>query len=544
MVGKVFRNHTVISTLISLVYVSLAIPISEAVAFSAPTDAAGRHFAYLTKAIFFVVAFCITRLIFYLVSNRKKFSPFTKWWLRYGLLCFAIVFLIFILLYPGHWVWDEFNILNEAKHYHPDGWQSIFTNIYYTLCLYIYPTGVSIVFFQIVIIAIVMGYLLAVVRKYIHTPWLVYLLLLVFISPVMLINDLYPLRLTIYSYLELAFLTLLVDSYLDKSIRENKFLFIVSSFLIMFLCFWRSEGIFYILTLPIAAQRFSIIRGIRKLEFPAFICLTGALIIFASGYLVNKHYSSSRYILPVVVNPLSVMLQSPLKGPAVKSDLQKINQVLDINLVKKESSYTEVPSYWDGAVRTDYSQHLTGFYSAYLDLVIHNPESFIKARIQTFLATNSLDSNTTNANSMGLLSYKQESASPLHQAIVDNFYNSNIESHPFSYNVRYNISHALLMLDSNDYISKLGRIIWSVIPTVVLLLALVIFFIIKRLWVFLGVCVLLIAHTTLLFLTAPASYFMYYIPIYLCGGVLVILVGIHFYKRFSEKTIRSLQKLL
>lgn len=552
MFNRIFRNHTVLSALLSFLYVFLALPISEAVAFTAPSDAAARHFMYLAKFIFFVLIFSVIRLIFYLVSNRKKLKSFTKWWFKYALISFGISLLLFILIYPGHWVWDEFNVLNQVKHYQPDAWQNILTNLYYTLCLYVYPTGVSIVFFQIVIVAIVTGYVLAVVRKHTKTPWVVYLLFIVFISPVMLINDLYPLRLTIYSFALLALLTLLVDSYLDKKLRNKPFLFVISSLLITILCFWRTEGIIYLLTLPLAAQRFGIISGIRRKESIAFICLLGGLLLFSGGYVITKHYSSNKYALTAVINPLSVMLQSPLNSPSDKSDLEKINKVLNLELVKKESSYAEVPSYWDGAVRADYAKYLGSFYPAYLDLVIHNPGEFINARMKTFIATNGLDPHTFNPTFMSLLSYRtfgagsgtqEYKSSPVDPEVTNNFYSSNIGAKPLSYTLRYNISRALLMLDSSNHVSKLGYVVWTVIPTIGLLIILSVFFIIKRTWVLLGISILLLTHASLIFLSTPAIYFMYYLPIYLSGGVLIIICLMHLLKRFPAKVIKGLQNL-
>lgn len=540
MLRKVFYSDTFLSALVAILYTTLAIPLAEAVAFTPPADAAARHFMYLVKFIFLLFAFCFIRLIFYFVRNRKKLSIFSRHWIQYAILSFSILFIVFLLIYPGHWVWDEFNILNAVKHYQPDAWQNIFTNIYYTICLYIYPTGVSIVFLQIVIIAIISGYILATVRKYVTNPWATYALLLLFLSPVVIINDLYPLRLTLYSYMELTLFTLIVDSYLDKNIRKNNFLFVISSFLIMVLCLWRAEGIIYILLLPVAAYRFSIISGVRKQTPLAIICLILGLSILLGGYAVNKHYSSSRYALTAIINPLSIMLQSPLKGSSSISDLQKINEVLDIKMIREQASYTEVPSYWNGAVRNDFEQHLSGFYSAYFRIVLNNLDLFFNARIKTFSATNGLDSTTPTP--MSLLSYPAQFTAD-GQTVVDRFIDTNIAAHPISYTVRYNLSRFLLMFDSKDHISIIGRVVWSIIPTITLLLALTILFVIKRLWVLFSISVLLLTHAALVFLTAPAGYFMYYLPVYLCGYTLVILLGIHLYRRFPPKIVRDLSKL-
>ncbi len=550
MLKKILLSQTFLSILFASLYVFLAIPISESVAFSVPVGSQHDGYIGLVKIMFFIVAFLFIRCIFYFVSHKKYLIPFVRRWFFYSALCFLILGILFVVMYPGHWVWDEFNVLDQVKHYEPDSWQSIITNIYYTLCLYIYPTAASIVFIQILVISIVIGYTLSVVRKYIQNRWLILIVCAFFLSPVLLINDFYPLRLTLYSYLLLALFVLIIDSYIDKKTRANKGLFILSAALIALVCFWRTEGIIYIILLPLVAYRFGVIQAIlkRRVWGYAYICI--ALLMLLGVYGLTNHYSNKQYSLTAVINPLSTMLQSPLSGDSLDTNLEKIDKVLDISLLRSMPSYAEVPSYWSGVVRPDYQNHLSGFYTAYLSVVKDNPGIFLSARTKTFLATNSLDSNTFNPTFMSLLSYTsfphggktiEYKNSTLNSAVTQNFYQSNINSYPLNIDLKYSMSHFLLMLDSSNRVSIVGKFVWSVIPIIVLLLILLIVLVIKRVWVLAIVCYLLLLHAALVFLSAPAMYFMYYIPIYLCGGVLLSVVLIHLIKPFPISVIKSLK---
>lgn len=537
---RLVKNNLFIALLLSIIYFSIILPINESIAFSDPKTQEELGFSYLVKTLFFLALFVIFFILLSIVQNRNNLSQFTKYWIKISAFSIVILTISLLLLYPGHWVWDEFNILETVKHFYPDSWQNIFTNIFYSFSLFLFPSGISIVVLQLLIISVVIGYVTSLVRKYVKSKWLPFLLFVVFLSPVMLIHNLYPLRLTLYGYLELALIATIVETYLNKDFRKNLFAFCLSMFLLMIMIFWRTEGIFYLLIIPIVMYRFNIFNKSNLNNNGVIISLVLSFGIFISGFLITKAYSSSRYTLTAIINPLSIMLQSPLSGKSTIADIHKLNEVLDLKQVKNEASYLEVPSYWNGAVRPDYEQHLSGFYFAYLRIVTNNLPVFLEARLQTFLATNALDNTTPTPISP--LAYKKQWTNA-NQKTVDKFYQNNMLSKPLNPDVKLSITRALLMLNDQNRVNKLGKIVWSIIPTVIILLILSFVFIAKRLWVLLAVNVIIFARVILIFISAPAGYFMYFIPTYLCGGVMILLAIFHLFKPYSEKTLNKLKRL-
>jgi len=69
----------------------------------------------------------------------------------------------------------------------------------------------------------------------------------------------------------------------------------------------------------------------------------------------------------------------------------------------------------------------------------------------------------------------------------------------------------------------LGHILWNVIPIIILLLALGVWKLIKRQYFWLLPIGLVLLRVPLLFATEPANYFMYYLPVYIVGGFILML---------------------
>jgi hypothetical protein len=235
-----------------------------------------------------------------------------------------------------------------------------------------------------------------------------------------------------------------------------------------------------------------------------------------------------------MINPLSIMIQQPLNGATIDDDLAKIDDVINLDLLRQYPSYTEIPGYWAGAVRDNYSEHLSSFYLAYARIIINNPGAFLDTRIKTFLATNALDKTTPTP--IGILSFEKQFTSASDQ-VVSRFFSTNYASHPINYDIKYQLTRWLLMLNEKDQVGILGKVIWSVIPIITLLTIIFAWLCHKRMWVLALVISLIFIRIAIIFLTAPAHYFMYYLPVYVSGGVIIVTFTILCYEyKFKHRT--------
>lgn len=534
------KTRAVLAAIITALYILFILPITERVSFNEP-EPNNTGFMVLLKVGFMAFFFLVTYGLLSLAKQIKNKDKFTLSWMKFTGLYGLVALAFFLLMYPGHWVWDEFNILYAVQHYIPDAWQNIYTNIYYTFCLYIIPTGVSIVFFQGIIASLVVGYVLARVQQHTKSKLWIVLLFLVFVMPPVIINNLYPLRLTVYSYIEVLFLVRLLFLLLKRGEIKNSSLYLLQmTGLVILLAFWRSEGIYYLLTLPIISTKLGLFSRKNRLSSATLMLFATSIVMVVFGYTINRVTSNDRYALTAMINPLSVMIQSPLRGDNVNQRLSDIDKVIDIDMLKKYPSYTEIPAFWAGAVRDNYQEGLALFKKQYLVLVVDNFDLFIDARIKTFMATNGFD--TTTPTPLGMLSF--ESYSDPHSAeIVNRFYKTNLLSRPINKTLKREVTRSILMLDNSDRVSLMGRVFWSVIPVSIIVFMLLSLSVMRRHWEWVLIFALIVARLGILFITAPAHYFMYYLPVYISGACLSILwLSINFRKQEPTAAYRRASK--
>jgi hypothetical protein len=231
------------------------------------------------------------------------------------------------------------------------------------------------------------------------------------------------------------------------------------------------------------------------------------------------------------------MLGTKLKGNHLQENLDAINKVINIPVVKKYPSYIEIPSFWQGGVRDDYYDHLKGYNYHVYSLFLENPKPFLENRVNVFLNANSFGSYPVIGDFQN--GYHTSQFYNPDQSVVDkiqDFYAVNKLSEPINLKLKQAVTKRLMLVNDEFKPTTLTKFIWTVIPTLLALLSLFVVTLWKRQWLISFVISLLLAHTLLIFLTAPASYFMYYFPIYLVGNFLVAL--------FVLKSIKLNQRVI
>jgi len=513
------RTHN-ISLFCTLVFCVLILPINEHKAFSPQTTRDQFLAMYFLKCLFAITFFGMCTFVASFYRKVKQGDTTYRRWLKYSLIYFAIMLIVFLLIYPGHWVWDELNILNSVQHNNFDAWQHYFTDVFYAFSLFLIPTGVSIVLVQIVFASLVVGFVMSNVRELLQRKYLVNWLFIIFILPAVIINNFYPLRLTMYSYVELLLICKLLLLHYRKFQVTNPFTELLAlALLITIVSFWRSEGIYYLLILPYLAYRLGIFkRNKGKLGPRPFIYSGAALGIMLFGLVITVVTGDQKYNLPTFINPLSVMLQQPLHGANVKSELATMNKTVNIQMVKAAPDYTETPSFWNGAVRANYKQTFRQFIVAFAQLALQNPGSYLHARYRTFLATNGIQTKKMPID-IGMFSYEKYRMYP--EAV--RFLDQNSLATPLSPSLSRNVTEFLSFFNSKYQYNFWGHVFWDVIPVIlfVVILAIQRLFTRQYFWLFLTILVLL--RVILLFFSAPANYFMYYLPVYMSG---LFLVGV------------------
>jgi len=528
-----FKLHTrhIFSFITSLLFCIFIVPINQSIAFTAPSARRNMVVAHGLTLLFGIFFYCLALFAVHFVQKLREHDPLYLNWLKFTGIYFAIMLVVFLLIYPGHWVGDEFTVLNAVKHYNLYAWQNYFTNIFYTFCLFIVPTGVSIIVFQFTFASFAIGYVLMQLQRLLHNKRLAYLALIPFLLFPVVIYNFYPLRVMMYSYIELLLICkLLFDYYYKLRMGESTYFEIIKiTTLVMLLCFWRPEGIYYIATLPFLFVHHRIFTTRTRRTLAPYLLLGFCIVTLGSGWAITKATSNPAYELTAYINPLSTMIQKPLKGQDVSSRLAQVDKVINIQVLKKYPSYVEIPAFWYGGLRPDYAPHVANFKKQYLYLVLHNPGAFLQNRTRTFLLANSF--YNTPSPSLGSLDGDQYNKDP----VTIQFMADNLGSKPLNPKLKLEISKILLSLKSLGVPNASAHFFWNSIIPMTLLLILGIAKLVKRQYLWAVLAGLVLLRVPLMFLTEPADYSFYYQSVYMIGYFLVAFAAIEYIDRRDLK---------
>lgn len=543
------KNKTLTSLITTLLYVIFILPIDKSIWFA--TNIASRKalvYEQILTLAFGVALFFVVRFVLKFIERIRAGDEFYKQWLRYSLIYGAILAVVFVLIFPGYWSWDEFYILDKSFDFQVYSWQSIFTQIQYIFSIYLFPSSTGITIIQLTTISVITGYVLAHIRRLISDTKLFFITFLPFLTLPVLLSDFYTLRLNIYGYLLLLAAVEVLLLFKGKKPNSNRYTYFIGiTFLIALLSFWRSEGIVYLLLLPLFFVKLGIffdIRNSKKLRPKATLVIIASLLIVITGYGVSGIGDDPQYKLTATIGPLSLLSQNKASISNDKSDWSKINKVLNVRVLSKYPSYTEVPSFWQARkslIRPNYQRYMKGYYLAYIDLVSKHPMNFMKDRAKTFLATNSMYPSDGYGSVVGngwLTSYSVNGCKHMPKAsceLLTKFDAQSKVNMPINAKLRRDVINFLILQYGPASRTRFLRsFFWNVLPVVVLLIAALIHSVVKRKVGWAIAFLLPLAHVLLIFLTAPAIVFMYYFPDYLCGLVLVVF---YVMKQFNKDTV-------
>lgn len=475
------------------------------------------------RFLFLIFIYSIINGILYFI-NKYKHDSFYKKWLKYSIIYLIIMIVFLLCLWPGHWVWDDFSLFSDAINSRFSLWHSYITMIYMSFAYMLIPFQSGLIIFQIVIISILVGYFISFINEISNKKIFVIICFLIFLLPAVILNNFYPMRIVPYSYLLLFTFVFLYREFLNKSeLSFVKFfyIFILSSILLL----WRSEGIIFIVFIPILI--FVVYRKNLNVIKILLIFITLLLTVFMYKKITNYNsyfkLRNDEYGLTIYVNPLSLMLNDNLKGKNIGKDIKSINKVLKVDVLKKYPDHHESKAFWTWQVITDdFQKHLSEFKKAYIDIIINNPFTFLKYRINTFIASSGIEDDYTPLSTGNLTYYYNDLE--VKEWVVDIIKN-NSDMHPLNNNLRNTTEKILLGVDENDVLLNkyYQKIFWNVIPMLLLMLLSLIISLIKKANLLLLIELSLCAKTIITFLTAPASYFMYYLPEYICAPVLFVI---------------------
>ncbi|MCI8374555.1 MAG: hypothetical protein HFI29_03845 [Lachnospiraceae bacterium] len=433
---------------------------------------------------------------------------------------YALVMLCFLLLtWPGIWRMDEYTILMHARNLHVHFWQGYLTSVYYIFALMMVPTPAFIVYMQCLIAAGVVGYLVYKLWIYTGKRRIAYLLYVPFFFLPVIDSNLYPMRMSIYAFLELLLLAKLCFWSYERRMPGKAELFGTLLLGGVVTC-WRTESIYYLLLFPVLlGVCLWRLASKKQVKQAVLLFLVFGILLVGIQKVGEGKERGERYELTALIRPLVPLLVEAAYEE--EQDLVKtIDQVVNCAYIFEGASLgmNGIEIFWgyleQGLMRDTYTpEEYREFQAAFLKLVLRHPKIFIRERMEVYLNSSKL---------LGRITDQDPPAPPLNK------------------NLRYQ-TYALLELRSLKDCHTQGRaaaFCYSSILPFLFLASGGLLFVWKKKWVYAGSAWMAALKVPLILLTAPEPLFMYYYSVYLCGWVLPFMAVILFVNKRKEAAVQ------
>ena len=442
--------------------------------------------------------------------------------LRFFLVYFLFILILFVVLWPGTWSWDDLWTLNQISTYSSfTPWQNIITGIYLDLLLQIIPFPWGIILIQNIIIAICVSCIIVKLEKYYKLVFSnnkiidMIIKLIPFFLPPVLMYQLSGYRMGMYVHLEALLLVLLLTGYKDKEWRWNQSLLIC--FLTVIVSIWRTESFIYIL---LAIGTYCVI---RMQLYKKAMCICLILIgFFSLNQWQNAQLGDDNYKIISIMGPCVELVR--VADPISDADeLANIDKITSIDIISDNPYLDGEELYWHtDCVRNmndnpydDYTvEDYNLYFKSFLSLSVKYPMIVLKERWNTFWNSAVVsDVTTTNIN---------RSATLFDDNVTNNALTSVSSYDCFSSKpILYKLRKATIFLfggfDINGSPMITRKLVWnSIIPILIIVYACIHSLTQKR-WYWVLICSAVISRLAIVFLTQPGSWFMYLLSFYYLG---------------------------
>lgn len=517
--------------------------------FSDGTQMIKTAMTYGAKAVFLLVLLGIYQGLY------RFFTTADRRFVKYTLIYFVINMALLFLTWPGIWRMDEFGILNSATLLLPVFWQNYLTSLFYVFSLMLIPVPSGIIIVQCALISLMAGYIINFFVKRFGKAGLAAFIPCLFFP--VLDSNLYPMRMSLYGFMELFLLVLLFEWSIfggnragkeegrkgtpeDEGTRSLNSIFTTGFICVLaaLVTVWRTEAVYYFILFPLLLLILFMKKWDKK-HLIRVICgyLVCALCLFVPQTVGDKLTSGNQYDLTSVVLPLVPLVNEAYGREDCEEQLAAIDKVVNVEIAAEgaRQGRSGISLFWgEPGFQREYSDEEYGeFKSAYYALVMKFPAVFLEERFDCFLHSTDLLQNTTELFSAeGVPNYDTFAEYP--------------GSKPVSEKLRNGVIQILEWRNLKDYeYKKMGYgVIYSGLLPICIILLVWLLSMLKRKWKAFFLLSLPLVKVPLVFLTAPSRLFMYYYSLYLIGYFLAAYVLLVLVEKLWGKAGGPVQKTI
>ena len=408
--------------------------------------------------------------------------------------------------------------------------------IFYVVCFMIFPTMATITIMQLLIISAIVGYMFMKLEEIFNYKKIIWLFFIPLLFLPVIDNNLFPLRNSVITYLLLLLLFEILLLYKRKDKIETKKDFIKIVILVSVISALKTEYMCLILMIPIIIK---FIFGIRFKD--VCILMISMLLITEIINIPQKDEKNNTYILTSMVNPLSTIIKSENVKGIEEEDIKKIDTVINYEKLKENASYTNIHVYFSDKYsnRKITTKQKIDFIVTYIKIVVNNMDLFLENRFTTFLYTSGMKKDYINhtGHENPNWTLKVEYNPEFYK--LKKYYMKNCVDPIFGQELREYTIKIINCRDLNDYnkTNFLHPICYNVIPQVIGLGLILIYGFIKRNLMYISMTAVCLIEFVLIFLTAPAAFWMYYMPIYMSANMIIMYLIVNSIYKKGEKKV-------
>lgn len=490
-------------------------------------------FSYDCETVYLLVTkflyFCFLFVVWYFVLNAYKkikgkdahYCRGFKVFITY----FIVMMVLLLLLWPGTWAWDDLWTLNAISSYGGwNPWQNIITGAYQDVLLQVLPFPGGIILLQNIIIALCVAFSVTKlesifeIKRLKHNGLDVFVRILPFLLPPVLMYQFSGYRMGLYVYLELVMLVMLISAGKDKKEWDWKWM-LLFSFLCVIVSSWRTESFFYIpaVCILIAFNKRNVISRKKKIA---------CIVILITGFVgvnqfQNRALGNSNYEVISLMRPC-VELVRAADYLQDKEILDAIDKVVLLEAIYNNPSNDGETLYWSGeAVRNGYTRDdYNSFLKAFLALSLKYPKVVIAERWDLFIRGSGITGETITNVEWASRLFDLENGNAAAKSVLEKGW---VANSPVFKNIRKKTIEILGMtLNDSALMGAFRRIIWNAIIPILILIYAWMKLLVKKKWYLLGICTAVLIRVPVVILTEPSGWIMYLLSFYFLGYVYLV----------------------
>ncbi|RKD34840.1 hypothetical protein [Lacrimispora algidixylanolytica] len=483
--------------------------------------------AYVFSKILLMTGAYLFFITLRMFKNRVLFR-------RVFIMYFLFMFLMLLITWPGIWRWDEFFVLDASKYFTYNSYQHYFTSLFYMASLMLFPFPAGVVIMQILIVSVLTAVFVEQINRYLfHNKKIGLLCVIPFLFFPVIDSNLYPLRCSLYAFLEVGlmlFLIISIERLKDVEYKISNKICIGYVSVSIILAVWRSESFYYAMVAPIVfwivfKKRVNVIK--RVIVF---------FVIFVSSIILSKYQNTLLHdnigVQNTVISTLPyieyVVCDKELKIEEAKA-LETIDKVIDLEILEEKGRGI----IWDSSVNLIRVEHTKEAYDKYLKayakLVFKHLYSFAKVQVPVVLQANGLKLGTQYVeNTENLFSGEGVYVS---ENLQTTFYNQDLNRSIFP-NLRKNVIIVMetLLIKDSFFMKIAHRVTYNAIIPMFFLMGIMGSCLKKRKFLLGILCGLQLLKAVILAGTIPGSAFMYWYSIYLIGYLAIFICLIRLFQ--------------